>query len=60
MPQIRPATTPAARNEARYPDSGSRHAAALAACRTLLNDRPAVSTPNRPTPDITQQEHLQV
>ena len=39
---------PAVRNEARDPDSGSRHAAALATCRTLLNERPAVSTPNRP------------
>src|SRR5580704_10470118 len=48
MPQIRPATTPAARNEARDSDSGSRHAAALAARRTLLSDRPAVTTPNRP------------
>jgi hypothetical protein len=48
MPQIRPATTPAARNEARDPNNGSRHAAALAARKTLLSDRPAVTTPNRP------------
>ena len=44
MPQIRPAAPPAARNEARDPGNGSRHAAALAARSTLLSDRPAVST----------------
>jgi hypothetical protein len=55
MPQIRPATPPAARNDARGPDSGNRHAAALAARRTLLNDRPAVSTPNRPISTASQR-----
>ena len=48
MVATRPATAPTARSGARRP-TGNPHAVALAAYSTLLSDRPATRTPNRPS-----------